>query len=417
MRPEEVTAVGDLAGETLAHAATHAREMHEAVAERVFRAVGPGAAPVREAHDRIARGAYTVARGSVATLVRAGAKAVSLTRPADATSIEHSPVGRIAVGALNGAFGDSLRQRRNRLAIEMTVRRSNRDVAIGADTLATAFPDATPRLAVFLHGLCETDEAWRLAASRHVPYGSRMQTELGYTPLYLRYNTGLHISENGQTLAALLDELSAAWPVEVQEIVLVGHSMGGLVSRSACHYGAESDWTGNVRHVFTLGAPHRGAPLERAANAASSALRAVPETRPFANVLNRRSVGIKDLRYGYLVDECWLDQDCDAFLSNTGREVPFLRSANHYFVCATLSREADAPVGRLIGDLLVLPASAWDHDGRGQRMRFPVHQYRHVGAVTHFDLLNHPAIYEQMRNWLEGVPALPTPAASDAQRP
>ncbi len=409
---EEITALGDLAGVALAGIAGQARDMHEAIADRVFTAIGPGAAPVRETHDLIARGAYTAVRGSVALIARGGALAAGKTRPADAPSLAESRAGRITVGALNGALGDMLRHRGNALALAMTVRKGRANVAIGSDAIADAFPDATPRLAVFVHGLGETDEAWRLGASRHAPYGSRMRAELGYTPLYLRYNTGLHISENGRMLADLLTRLTEAWPVEVLEIALIGHSMGGLVARSACHYGLDSDWPGKVRHVFTLGAPHRGAALEQAVNVASSALRAVPETRPFANMLNRRSVGIKDLRYGYLVDECWRDQDCDAFLRNAGREVSFLPTANHYFVGATVSRAAGSPVGRTLGDLLVLRASAWDHGGRGERLRFPVQHYRHLGGAHHFDLLNHPGIYEQLARWLAGSRALPA-----AQRP
>jgi pimeloyl-ACP methyl ester carboxylesterase len=206
----------------------------------------------------------------------------------------------------------------------------------------------------------------------------------------------------------------AQWPVAVHEVVLIGHSMGGLVSRSACHYGADSACVAKVRHVFTLGTPHRGAPLEQAANAASAALARLPETRPLARALNIRSSGIKDLRYGYLLDECWMDQDCDAFLRNTSREVPFLPTARHYFICATLTRHPDAPAGRIIGDLLVLQPSAWAHEGRGRRMRFPIEHYHHLGGANHFDLLNHPAIFAQMRRCLGSQRALPAPAT---QRP
>ena len=126
---------------------------------------------------------------------------------------------------------------------------------------------------------------------------------------------------------------------------------------------------------------------------------------------NLRSAGIKDLRYGYLVDECWLDQDCDAFLRNTGRDIPFLRTANHYFVCATVSRDADALAGRIIGDLLVLKASAWSHR-RGERLRFAVEHYQHLGGKNHFDLLNHPVVYEQIRRWMAPRRALPPAAAA-----
>jgi len=238
-----------------------------------------------------------------------------------------------------------------------------------------------------------------------------LQAELGYTPLYIRYNTGRHISENGRELAELLDQLVEAWPTEVHEVSLIGHSMGGLVARSACHYGGETAWCGRVRHVFTLGAPHLGAPLERGAARASHLLSRLPETRALlARPLNLRSVGIKDLRYGYLTDECWFDKDCDAFLEDTSDEVPFMPTANHYFVSATLSREPDALMGRAVGDLLVLRASAW-HQRKGERLRFAIEHYHHVGGAHHFELLNHPAIYGQIRRWMAPRRALPAPAA------
>jgi pimeloyl-ACP methyl ester carboxylesterase len=408
MRPEEIAALGDLAGEAAAGAAHHIHELHTGIAERVWGRVGPAAVPARIAHDAIARGAYSAASQLTRSVVRAGAHAASRARSADAPSIQGSPAGRLVVSALNGAFGDTLVRRRNPLALEMVVRRHARDLEpLAPSALRSAYPHAKPRLAVFVHGLCETDEAWKIGAGRHAPYGHRLEIELGYTPVYVRYNTGRHISENGRDLARLLERLVASWPVPVDEVVLIGHSMGGLVSRSACHYGADSACVAKVRHVFTLGTPHRGAPLEQAAHAATAALARLPETRPLARALNLRSSGIKDLRYGYLVDECWMDQDCDAFLRNTSREIPFLPTARHYFICATLTREADAPVGRIIGDLLVLQPSAWAHEGRGKRMRFPIEHYQHLGGANHFDLLNHPAIFAQMRRCLGSQRALP----------
>jgi pimeloyl-ACP methyl ester carboxylesterase len=300
-------------------------------------------------HDRIARDAYSAATELTRTLVRAGAEAASAARAPDARSIERTAAGRAMVSARNGAFGDTMVRRANPLALGMSVRRRGRDLELTRAAIGRAYPNAKPRLAVFVHGLCETDDAWKHAAAWHVPYGHRMDFELGYTPVYLRYNTGRHVSENGRDLAQLLERLVAEWPVAVHELVLIGHSMGGLVARSACHYGAGSACVAKVHHVFTLGTPHRGAPLEQAASAASAALARLPETRPLARALNVRSSGIKDLRYGYLVDECWLDQDCDTFLRNTSRAIPFLPTARHYFICATLSREPDAAVGRTIG--------------------------------------------------------------------
>ena len=188
--------------------------------------------------------------------------------------------------------------------------------------------------------------------------------------------------------------------------------MGGLVARSACHYGEGAEWAPKVRHVFTLGAPHLGAPLEQAAHAASALMARLPETRALiSRPLNLRSAGIKDLRYGYLTDECWLDQDCDAFVRNTGKEVPFMPSASHYFVCATLTRDPESLAARAIGDLLVLQPSAWSR-GRGQQLRFPIEHYHHVGSATHFDLLNHPAIYAQVKRWMAPRTALPSASRS-----
>ncbi|MGH2884385.1 MAG: lipase family alpha/beta hydrolase, partial [Solirubrobacteraceae bacterium] len=374
--------------------------------------VGPASIPVKIAHDRIARTAYSAAGELTRTVFRAGAQAASAAQSPDSPSVQGSPAGRALVSALNGAFGDTLVRRGNPLALPMAFRRGGHDLELTQDALAGAYPHAKPRLAVFVHGLCETDDAWNgipARPARHVPHGHRMEIELGYSPLYLRYNTGRHVSENGRELAVALDRLVAAWPVRVEEVVLIGHSIGGLVARSACHYGDGGESVRKVRHVVTLGTPHRGAPLEQVTNAASVALSRLPETRPLAKALNIRSSGIKDLRYGYLVDECWAGKDCDAYLRDTSREIPFLPTARHYFISATLSRQPDAAVGRVIGDLLVLQPSAWAQPGRGTRMRFPIEQYFHLGGANHFDLLNDPAIYAQIRRCLQSQRALSAP--------
>jgi len=418
VRPDELRALGVLAGDAAAGIATQAREVHESVAARVFGALGPTAAPVRAVHNRVASRAYSAASALTGALVKGGAAAASLARPDDAPSLRDAPGGRLAVGAINGMWGDRLHREHSALETPMAVRVRGRDVALEADALRRAFPQATPRLAVFLHGLCETEDAWRLGAARHVPYGHRLRSELGYTPVFVRYNSGRHISHNGRALAALLDGLTEHWPVEVAELALIGHSMGGLVARGACHYAAAGSWRERVRHVFTLGSPHKGAPLELGANAVCHAAARVPELKPFAAPIRVRSVGVKDLAYGYVVDADWEGHDPDAFWTNTGTVVPFLTSATHYFVSASLTRDPAAPAGRLLGDLLVLRPSAWSQGGRGERLQFPVEQYAHVGGATHFDLLNHPAVYAQIHRWLSaGAPALPAGAASAVQRP
>ena len=256
-----------------------------------------------------------------------------------------NPAGRLAVGALNGLWGDRLPGSAARWPPRWRCAVAVVTSPLDAGSLARAFSDATPRLAVFIHGLCETEDAWRLGADQHMPYGDRAAIRARLHAGLRRYNSGLHISENGRLLARLLDELTANWPVDVAEIALIGHSMGGLVARGACHYAPAGSWRERVRHVFTLGAPHQGAPLELGANAACHAASRLPETRAFATPIKLRSAGVKDLGYGYVVDEDWEGHDPDAFWTNTGTVVPFLASANHYFVSASLSRDPDGPVG------------------------------------------------------------------------
>jgi pimeloyl-ACP methyl ester carboxylesterase len=417
MRSEEVVALGQPSGAALGGFAARIEEMHDGIAKRVFDSLGASSAPVKAIHDEVAHSVYALVGRGLTTAARTGAQAIGAEVAQDGVSLEKSSRGRIAIGALNGAFGDRLEQTGSPLAARMSVRRGGEAVEPTRAGLRAAFEDATPRLAVFLHGLCESEEAWLLGARRHAPYGDRLRSDAGCTALYVRYNSGRHISDNGRDLAQLLDEVISSWPVEVEEVALIGHSMGGLVSRSACHQGAGMHWVTRVRHVFMLGTPHLGAPLERAANVVSAGMALLPETRAMASALNLRSAGVKDLRYGYLLEDDWFGHDPDAFLRRAAREIPFLAGANHYFVSATLSGDPDAAVGRVIGDLLVLHASAWGHAGRGKQLSFPIDNYRHVGSANHFDLLNHPAVYEQIRTWIQGRPALEAGTAGSATQP
>jgi len=387
--------------------------IHTAIARKPFvpLRLAPGVAVVSEAvrwlHDGITSLVYTGMR----TAITATGGAARLAASFAASEDEHprpGPTADMALAALNGFAGDRLARDGNPLATQMGLRHRGRSLPLERDALTAAFPKASPRVAVFVHGLACNESLWQLHGerhygNRHTTYGSRLQTDLGYTPLYLRYNTGLHVSENGRQLTQLLDRVVTAWPVPLEELIVVGHSMGGLVSRSACHYArqAEHDWVRSVRHVIFLGSPHLGAPLEKAANVTAWLLSLSDITRPFADALNARSDGIKDLRFGSLVDEDWQGADLDALLAGRTGDVPFLDGASHYFVAATVTRDPRHPLGVAVGDLLVRAPSASGR-GRLRRMQFPLENGRHFGPMTHFDLLNHPDVYEQMRHWLVG---------------
>jgi triacylglycerol esterase/lipase EstA (alpha/beta hydrolase family) len=381
MRAGELEAIGKLGGTAISHPATTVRDVHRAVAGRVFGALGVLGAPVRLMHDGIARTAYGATRAALGAPLGAAGRALARAVAPDAPSLAESPLGSAALSALNGMWGDRIARDHPDLALDMSIH---------DDGL-----DPTPRLAIFVHGLCETDGSWRGV------YGGRLRRELGYTPMYVRYNTGLHVSDNGRRLAELIDDVVQGWPVPVTDVALVGHSMGGLVARSACHYAQAGDrgWTERLRHVFCLGTPHLGAPLERAANRAGWALSRLPETQPFAAAVNARSAGIKDMRFGNCVEEDWCDCDPDEYLRDRCNEVPFLPTATYCFVGATLTRAPDGRLANLVGDLLVQFPSA-SGNGPTRRIPFAVDNGRHVGGLNHFQLLTHPAVYEQLRAWL-----------------
>jgi pimeloyl-ACP methyl ester carboxylesterase len=403
MRSTEIRAIGELAGRTLAGGGAMVRDLHMAIAERAFTAAGPGGAPARAIHDGVAETLYGGVRMALEAVPRGAGSAFARSTSQEGAALGQSPRASLALAALNAYVGDALVANGSELALAMTLRHRGADLALDADGLAQALPDAGPRVAIFVHGLGETDASWRLRAGEQRPgYGACLKRDLGHTPIELRYNTGRHISDNGRALAGLLEQLREAWPVAIEEIVIVGHSMGGLVTRSACHYGWSEghEWTSAVRHVFCLGSPHLGAPLEKGVNALGWALGRVPETRPLADVINVRSAGIKDLRFGSCAEEDWCDCDPDELLTDRCHDVPFLPGARFHFVAATLSRRPGDPLGAILGDLLVRVPSASGAGGRRQ-IGFAIEDGHHVGGLTHFDLLNHPAVYDQIRAWIE----------------
>jgi pimeloyl-ACP methyl ester carboxylesterase len=378
---DELAALTRLTLDELGAAVAGIGRVHRAIAGRAF-GPAPGAAPARVIHDAIARRVYGGLRAGASALGLGAELAVGRRAP-----ISSQPLGAGLLAAIDGLIGDVLETERPALAAPMSIRVGGR--AVSPD----AVPAPCPRVAVFLHGLMETEFSWG-----REPYGDRLD---GWTPVYVRYNSGRHISSNGASLDELLEELAAAWPVAIQRIALVGHSMGGLVARSAAHRAAlrRAPWVRHVTHLVSLGTPHTGAPLEQSVHLLSAALAAVPETAPFGQFLRRRSSGIRDLRQGSLVDADWADCDRDALRARACEEVPLLEGATHCFVSATLTREPGHPVGRLLGDCLVLVPSASGRR-RTRRLGFRDEHGLHIGGASHFALLRHPQVYEQLCTWL-----------------
>jgi pimeloyl-ACP methyl ester carboxylesterase len=377
------------------------REVHGAVAGRVHgindRLNGGGPTVSHRLHDGISKAVY----GGIRVGFKAGSNGLrAASRAGLGADIEATPRGRFVRAAVNGLIGDRLRDEGSNFVFDMGVRVDGRDVVLDRAGLAAAYPRANGNVVVFVHGLSENEAYWNRAARpksearREMPdrrsYGDRLEGE-GWTPVYVRVNTGLPIAENGVGMAALLDRLVQAWPVDVRRIALVGHSMGGLVLRAACAVSTDSPspWTDRVTDVICLGTPHLGAPLERVVNRGVTALGRIPEAAPFGRILEYRSVGILDLRHG-------LAQD-----------VQNLPNARYRLVAATLTRSPRSITSSTVGDYLVPYASAMGRPRGGEEM-FPGAETLHVPYADHFDLLNHDDIYAAIREWLSDRSDPPT---------
>jgi pimeloyl-ACP methyl ester carboxylesterase len=305
------------------------------------------------------------------------------------------PMRDAVVAALNGVFGDHLQRSANPLAIPMHFRFGAQALELDAMSLTTVLPNPGPRLLVMLHGLCMNDRQWRREGHDH---GAALAQELGYTPVYLHYNSGRHIAENGRELSALLQQLVDAWPVPLESLTLVGHSMGGLLARSAVHQASDQahGWTQHLRAMVFLGTPHHGAPLERAGSWADALIGLSPYSAPLLKLGESRSSGIKDLRFGRLIDrQCSQDRHRD-----TRALAPLPADVRCYAIAATKAR-ADEQRQRWPGDGLVPVVSALGvHRDPRRSLAIPEQRQWIAHECGHFDLLSRPDVYARMRDWL-----------------
>lgn len=306
----------------------------------------------------------------------------------------------VALAALNGVVGDRLAATGNALALEMHLRVEGRELPEDGASLATALPDARGRILVLVHGLCLCD--WQWTRKQH-DHGAALARDGGMTAVYLSYNSGLHISQNGRAFAEAMERLVANWPTPVDEIVIVGHSMGGLVARSAVHYArlADHDWTSKVRKMAFLGSPHHGAPLERIGSWVERAIRVIPYVAAFGRLGKVRSAGITDLRHGLLVDEDWRGRDRFEGKDHPRASVPLPGNVACYAIAATTAETIGGARDQTIGDGLVQVDSALGRS-RDAARRLPIPDSRRaiVCATGHLDLLSSQEVYALLRDWL-----------------
>jgi hypothetical protein len=312
------------------------------------------------------------------------------------------------VAALNGVLGDYLVATQNPLALAMSLR--HRGVPLPSapqltpSTLASALPHATPKILVMVHGLCMHDGQWlRDGAGGPHHHGEALARDGQFTPIDVRYNSGLHVSINGRALAQQLEQLVTQWPHPVARLVIVGHSMGGLVARSAWHQAKQAGmrWPDVLGDLVFLGTPHHGAPMERAGHWLDLMLGATRFAAPFARLGKVRSQGITDLRHGNLVDEDWVGRDRFARSADRRVVLPLPEGVRCFAVAGALGPAAGALKAQVMGDGLVLVDSALGRHTQAQRtLAFPPEHQWVAQDTNHFDLLASPAVYARLRAWL-----------------
>ncbi len=391
---------------------TQVQQMHQAISAKTFDALQyvPGLAVpaglVRSVHDAITHGVYAAVRhGGGAALTLAGLAEQLATDPAKPiTGGELS-----ARSALNAAFGDALARSGSALAVNMGFHADGVPLPLTREALA----GLKARVVVFIHGLACDEHSWLLNSEawaapewasalppgEPIHYGSLLAHELGMSCVYLRYNTGLAVEDNARELAAQLEQLLQAAPAGLNELVLVGHSMGGLVARAACDEALRLglSWSRRTGMLICLGTPHQGARLEQLGHLTSVALAVSEVTQPLSRIANARSQGIKDLRHGRggVGERDERDERGIAARADVGPEIP-LR-----LVVGSLAGASSSALGKLagkwLGDGLVSQGSAADDGlvGDVQRVELP--------GLGHMTLLNHPRVYEALRGWLAAV--------------
>jgi len=386
-----------LAGTGFERITHRVQQMHQRIADVSFRhlartpVVNAGSAVVRPLHDNITDGVYGAVRGIGGAAFRMLDVLLQRAEKTQAPALQPRALPSQLVSAVNGAFGDYLLRQRNPLALRMGFYDHDQPLPLNRPALRAHFPEADGRLVVFIHGLCCDETSWNFFSTgdhaHNRPYAERLQQQ-GYSPLFVRYNTGIRIEQNGRLLAQQLARLCEAWPHPVEQLVLIGHSMGGLVARSACSHGVAhgADWVGKVSHVFCLGSPHMGAPLEKAAHLGVRVLQAFDVTQPLAELADDRSTGIKDLRHGKS--------------HHPKRPLPPhvpLRPPQAHFPFIGSNMGGQSTLGRLLGDGLVRMSSATaDHLADDST---------EIAGLNHMQLLNHPAVYTAIAATLIAPPA------------
>ena len=310
----------------------------------------------------------------------------------------------LAVGVLNGIVGNHLEDQESGLSIRMQFYVNEQPLTLDINEITKKYRTLNSKICILIHGLTNDETVWNFKGEKNQNYGTLLEKDLSITPFFVRYNTGLHISENGKQLSQLIAKLIENYPIEIDEINIIAHSMGGLVARSACYYAPlqGANWTEKLNKLFFLGTPHLGAPLEKFGNVLTNLLKSIPVsyTQLAGKIIDVRSAGIKDLRYGYLIDEDWKNHDPDELLKNHKKTIPLLENAEYFLITGTLTEDPNHLVSEWFGDTLVRKNSGKGKSKDNHHIPFNLDNHKMFAGIAHLPLAYTPQIYQQINNWL-----------------
>ncbi len=404
LRASDLRAVAQLATEATHGVATMAEGVHRAV----LGTMGLNGGKAQPQAGGITGFVYRTVHGVTELVGKSLQMAFTKLEPALADLVDappDTPTREAVLAALNGVMGDQLAYSHNPLATPMTARYQGRVLNLHA---MPPMPGATGKVLLLIHGLCMNDLQWQAPERKDgkptSDHGAVLAAELGYTPVYLRYNTGLHTSQNGRELASMLEQLLARWPVPVDDFTVLVHSMGGLLIRSALQTSQQAgfQWPRLLKNIVFLGTPHHGAPLERAGNWVDVVLGATPFSKPFAKLGQLRSSGITDLRYGFVQDSDWQGHDRFTRKPDSRQPLPLPQGVACYTVAATTAAKRSPLADRVIGDGLVpLASGLGQHEDPQHQLDFAKANQAIVYRTSHMALLNSPEVTRLVVQWLK----------------
>lgn len=304
-----------------------------------------------------------------------------------------TPSLHFLVGALNGVIGDYLLRDHNPMALPMCLYDHYGSLQKG---------ELSGRVTIFVHGLCMNHLDW--SNHKYEGIGEKLLAQRDHnTMLYLNYNTGRRISANGRSLANTLQDLLNRNP-DISSFNIIGHSMGGLVSRSALFYGKQNvySWVNMVENLVCLGSPHHGAVLERFGFSLQEKLGHFPFMKIVGHVVNIRSNGILDLRHGSVRDDDWEHNDVRiGFMDDNRKPAPIPSHIHTYLVAGTIEFEnRKNRTLNVIGDYLVSVKSALgEHPNPRFQLKTPDSHKAIFYGLNHFDIQYHPSVAEQITRW------------------